>query len=275
MVNSASEGETLSHRISNGVNWVMGAMRLAAIVGVILLALPVALLVSLVPGRYHGARWAGWVITLVARTFNRIFDLRFYCSDAPRLVRHHGLIFPNHSSYLDVIAMLTTSPVRWLAAIEVRNRPLIGQLASAVETVFVNRTNRESRKDARDAVSRALRNNPYPPIVIFPEGKLDPGVSLYPFRHGAFELAIHNEVAFLPVALQYNRPEITTWYGGLRNESLMRAVWRLACHRGRISVNVIVLEAMQPTKSDSPDMLAIVTQRAIEQALDFAPAATS
>lgn len=261
--------------ISDGVNSVMGVMRLSAIVLVVLAALPVALLLAFIPGRYHGARWAGWLITLVARLFNRIFDLRFHCTDAPRLVRHRGLIFPNHSSYLDIVAMLTTAPVRWLAAIEVRNRPLIGQLATAVDTVFVNRGNKESRKLARDAVSRALRTSPYPPIVIFPEGKLDPGVSLYPFRHGAFELAIQNEVPFLPVALQYNRPEITTWFGGLRDEKLMHAVWRLARHRGRISVNVIVLDPIQPTKADSPEMLAIVTQRAIEQALDFTPAPTS
>lgn len=265
----------VSNSISDGVNVLMGVARLTSIILVFLAAIPLALLLAIIPGRYHGARWAGWLITLVARTFNRIFDLRFYCTDAPRLVRHHGLIFPNHSSYLDIVAMLTTSPTRWLAAIEVRNRPFIGQLASAAETVFVNRGNKDSRKEARDAVSRALRTSPYPPIVIFPEGKLDPGISLYPFRHGAFELAIQNEVPFLPVALQYNRPEITTWFGGLRNEPLMKAVWRLACHRGRISVNVIVLDAMHPTRADSPEMLAIVTQRAIEQALGFEPAPTS
>jgi 1-acyl-sn-glycerol-3-phosphate acyltransferase len=273
MSNKASDA--FSDTVSTNVNRLMGMVRLVSITLVFVAALPIAVLLAFVPGRYHGARWAGWLLTLVARTFNRIFDLRFHCSDAPRLVRHHGLIFPNHSSYLDVVAMLTTSPVRWLAAIEVRNRPLIGQLAAAVDTVFVNRGSKGSRKEARDAVSRALRTSPYPPIVIFPEGKLDPGVSLYPFRHGAFELAIHNEVPFLPVALQYNRPEITTWFGGLRDEKLMSAIWRLACHRGRISVNVIVLDALHPTKADSPEMLAIVTQRVIEQALGFDPAPTS
>lgn len=265
----------LSNSIANNVNTVMGAARLVSIILVFVAAVPVALVAALIPGRYHGARWSAWVLTMVARTFNRIFDLRVYCTDSARLVRHRGLIFPNHSSYLDIVAMMTTAPPRWLAAIEVRNRPMIGQLAASAETVFVNRSNRESRKEARDAVSHALRNNPYPPIVIFPEGKLDPGISLYPFRHGAFELAIQNEVAFLPVALQYNRPEITTWYGGLRNESLLTAVWRLACHRGRITVNVIPLEVMQPTQADDPAMLGIVTQRAIEQALGFEPAPTS
>jgi len=272
---SNTVNDALTDAISTNVNRVMGVARLTAIVLVFLAALPIALVLAPIPGRYHGARWVGWLITLVARAFNRIFDLRFYCTDAPRLVRHRGLIFPNHSSYLDIVAMLTTSPTRWLAAIEVRNRPIIGQLAAAADTVFVNRGNKDSRKEARDAVSRALRTSPYPPIVIFPEGKLDPGVSLYPFRHGAFELAIQNEVPFLPVALQYNRPEITTWFGGLRDEKLMTAVWRLACHRGRISVNVIVLDAMHPTRADSPEMLAIVTQRSIEQALGFDPAPTS
>lgn len=254
---------------------LIGAIRVTLFTIVLLLGAVVVLIAALIPGRYLGARWSAWCCTFIARAFNRIFGVRVNCTDPARLVRHRGLIFPNHSSFLDPLALMTTSPVRWLAATEVQRRPVIGWIGNAIDTVYVDRTDKTSRRAARHSVSTALQTNPFPAIVIFPEGKLDPGVSLYPFRYGAFDMAVENEVAFLPVALQYNRPDITTWYGGLRNEHLYQAVWRLATHLGRISINVIPLDEVQPTKADSSTLLAATTQRAIEQALNFTPAPTS
>lgn len=248
---------------------LVGVTRITAVLLLVLFGAILLMPLTIVPVRYRGARLSAWWMVLLVRGFNRIFNVRFHCTN-PRLLRwHRGLLFPNHSSYLDVIAMLTTAPVRFLAAIEMRRRPVIGWMAEAVDCVFVDRTNRTSRRDARRSISSVLAGNPYPPVLIFPEGKLDPGVSLYPFRHGAFELAVQNEVPFVPVALRYNRPEITTWYGGLRNESMGAAVWRLAQHRGRITVDVIPLDPVWPTRHDSAALLAAVAQRAIEQTLGF------
>jgi len=229
---------------------------------------------ALIPARYRGARLGAWWVTLLARIFNRIFNIRFHCTNPALLSGHHGLLFPNHCSYVDIVALFVTAPVRFLAAAEVRKMPFIGWMAASVDTVFVDRGNTHSRRAARSSVSAVLQSDPYPPIVIFPEGRLGPGDQLFPFRHGAFELAIHNQVAYLPVAMRYNRPDVVTWYGGLRDEALLAAVWRLAIHRGRITVDVMPLAPVTPAADADAAQVAAATQRAIEQVLGFPPAPT-
>lgn len=253
---------------------VRGAVRLFTVVLMVLLGAVLMVPLTLIPFRYQGARVSAWWVVFLVRGFNRIFDVRFRCNNPALLRWHSGLLFPNHSSYLDVMAMMTTAPARFLAAIEMRRRPVIGWIAASIDCVFVERENSQSRRAARRSVSAVLQANPYPPVVIFPEGKLDPGTSLYPFRYGAFELAVQNQVAYIPVALRYNRPDVVTWYGGLRNESMTAAIWRLAKHRGRIAVDVILLDPVRPSKADDPALLAAVAQRAIERELGFPPRPT-
>lgn len=242
-----------------------------AILLIVLGVLPVVLL-NLIPVRYRGARLGAWLTFFIAHLINRVFDVHATCTNRARLARHHGLIVANHSSYLDIITLLSAAPIRFLAAKEVRRQPVIGWFAAALESVFVNRGDRTSRGAARDSVSAALQSDPYPPVVIFAEGRLGPGDRLNPFRYGAFDLAVQNEVAFLPCAIRYDRPDIVTWHGGTRNESLPAAVWRLATHSGRIEVTLIPLEPMHPTRDDDPPLLAAITQRSIEQVLGFPPA---
>lgn len=253
---------------------LIGLTRLFLIAMLIVLASPFVLLLGLLPARYRGARLSAWFLTLLTRAFNRIFDIRFHNTNPQRFTQHHGLVFPNHSSYLDIIALMNTAPVRFLSAAEVKRQWFIGRFAASAETVFVDRSSSRSRRTARRSISAHLKSSPYPPIAIFPEGKLNPGDQLYPFRRGAFELAVQNEVAFLPCALRYNRPDVVTWYGGLRHETMIAAVWRLACHRGRITVELIPLEPVHPTVADDPVLLAAVAQRSIEQVLGFPPSPT-
>lgn len=249
-----------------------GLTRLILVIALISLGMLPAVLLSLIPVRYRGARLGPWLTFFISHIFNRIFDIHSTCTNRDRIARHHGIVVANHSSYLDIISLLNAAPIRFLAATEVQRQPIIGWFAAAQETVFVNRGNRTSRGAARDSVSAALQSDPYPPIAIFAEGRLGPGDRLNPFRHGAFDLAVQNEVAFLPCAIRYNRPDIVTWHGGSRNESLPAAVWRLATHSGRIEVTLIPLEPMQPTRHDDPALLAVIAQRSIEQVLGFPPA---
>ena len=76
---------------------------------------------------------------------------------------------------------------------------------------------------------------------------------------------------FLPCAVYYNRPDVTTWYGGLRNESLLHAAWRMMCHPGRIEIEIIPMQPVITRPGDSAAPLAEATQRQIEHALGFPP----
>jgi 1-acyl-sn-glycerol-3-phosphate acyltransferase len=94
--------------------------------------------------------------------------------------------------------------------------------------------------------------NRFPPIVLFPEGKTGSGETLQPFRRGAFEIAVENEVPFLPCVILFDKPEYVRWMG----EKFLRVIWRLASRSGPLTAKLIPLEVIHPTKDDDPERLA-------------------
>lgn len=250
---------------------IIGATRMTLAVSVILIGLLPTLVLRLVSWRYRGARLGGWCMTLMARALMRVLNVRFTCTDASAYASHHGLIFSNHSSYLDILALLHVAPVRFLGAREVKRIPAIGAIAASAETVFVERRDKDSRRAARSAISEVLKSNPYPPIILFPEGRLGPGDRLMPFRYGAFELAIENESPYLLCAIRYDRPDVMTWYGGTRNEGLFTALWRLATFDRAVSAELVPLTITRPSAADDAALLATVAQRAVERELGMPP----
>ena len=247
---------------------LLGAARVIIIIAVIIIGLLLVLLANLLPIRWRGSRLSAWMVTGMARVFAIVFNVRYRCAQPWKLQQHRGFIFSNHVSYLEPIMLFCLMPVRFLAAIEVQKRPVVGQLAAAVGTIFVERTKRESRQDARYAIANALQREPHPPLALFPEGKLGPGIKLNPFRYGAFEIAIENSIAYLPCAIRYTHLDVVVWYGG-SGESLMAALWRLAVFRGPVHAEIIPLEPIQPTAQDKPDQLAKAAEQMIGRELGF------
>lgn len=256
------------------MNPLLGLFRLSLTMLLIFSTMIPVMLVGLLPFRARRAKWSSWIVTLLCRIFMRINNIRWRCTDSRLLGTHHGLVFTNHSTYLDPVVLMAVRPMRFLAAAEVSRRPFINWFANAVDTVYVDRSNRTSRRAARSSISAALHKDPFPPVVIFPEGKLGPGDYLYPMRHGAFETAIQSNVPFLPCAIYYNYPEVSTWYGGLRNESLLHAVWRMMCEPRRLEIELIPLRPVTTRPDDNAILLAETTQRQIELALGFPPSPT-
>ena len=129
----------------NPLRPILGFYRLAAIVIAILMGMLVILVTSPLPIRIRRVRLAAWPVTLLARLFVLLFNIKIEAENPWRLLRHYGFILPNHCSALDIVTILYYLPARFLAAMEVRRRPLIGWIAQAIGTVFVERENRASR----------------------------------------------------------------------------------------------------------------------------------
>jgi 1-acyl-sn-glycerol-3-phosphate acyltransferase len=250
---------------------VLGVFRFTALAALLLAGTLSVLVAGLMPFRFKGVAATLWVAAALARLACYIFGVRLRCVDPSRLRRHRGLIFPNHSSLLDTLVIFAITPVRFLSAAEVVRYPFLGWIARSVGTVFVARTNRQSRRQARHEIIAALRAAPHLPIVLFPEGRLGPGDRLYPFRHGAFALAAENQVAYLPCALRYTPLAVARWYGAA-GEEIWTAAWRLASYPGRVLAEVMPLEPVLPSPGDEPETLAATAQGAIAAALGIDPA---
>ena len=151
----------------------------------------------------------------------------------------HGpvLIAANHISWLDIVAMHATRHCRFVSKADVRHWPLIGTLAGAAGTLFIER---ESRRDVIQVVHHmASRLSAGDILAIFPEGTTSNGVDLLPFHANLFQAAISANAPVLPVALQF--VDVTSGARSLApcyiaEDSLLGSIWRTLCTPGIMAV---------------------------------------
>ncbi len=248
------------------MNYPIAILRFIAVLIIILLGAVAIPILSVLPFKFRGIRLPIWATVIMARAYIWLSNVQIDCPDVVRLRSHRGIIFPNHSSHLDIVALVALTPLRFLGAIEVKQRPFIGYFASAIGCIFVDRQSMSSRRQARDHIITALRDEPDPPLVIYPEGRLGPGNLVYPFRRGSFKIAVQNSVPYMPLALRYADTELTTWYGP-RGESIVGAAWRLAKYEGPIKMEIIPLEPVYPRPTDDAETLMVQARRDVAKAL--------
>lgn len=247
------------------MHFLWGTLRLGAMLLVVVCTLLLMPLAALWPQRTGQASAPLWLVVAAARLFVGIFRLRVVCPDVARLRAHRGFIFMNHLSYIEPLALLSLAPVRFLAAVELRQRPAIGWISQQVGTIFVERGDAASRSAARESVAAELRRSDRPPLVVFPEGRLGLGQGILPFRYGIFETAIAAGCPYLLCALAYHPADVAIWRGG-QGETLLAAIWRLATFPGPVTVEIEPLQTVQPQPGDEPQALAEAARQAIAQA---------
>lgn len=235
------------------MSWIRGYYRLFFCGLLLGMAGWLIIVASWLPWRIKGIRLSMWVTQKAVKLLLLILNVRVYCSEPEKVQRHEGFIFANHVSYLDILALVAVTPVRFVAKEEVRAMPIIGRIAEAIGCVFVKREDKKSRAEAREALAQIDR---FPPVVLFIEGMRGPGHELLPFRYGAFEIVTQGSVPFLPCVIRYDRPEAAIWH---RSENIMKALWRLASCSGPIRTELMPLAVVQPTPADDPVQLSLAT----------------
>jgi 1-acyl-sn-glycerol-3-phosphate acyltransferase len=111
------------------------------------------------------------------------------------------LFVGNHISYVDIpLLMSAAENLSFVAKQELSLWPVFGAAAKRIDTVFVQRENGVSRKNARTAVSEALQASRR--IVLFPSGTTCMHESKQ-WRKGAFEIASENQCKIQPFRISY------------------------------------------------------------------------
>lgn len=241
---------------------VIGALRLATIVAILIPGTVTVWLTSFLPTRIRGARLCAWITLGMARAALTVLQIDVICTAREQLARHHGFIFPNHKSYMDVVVVISVFPVRFIADKRVQKAPFIGRIADAIDVVFVDLFDKEARTRARDEIVSAA---PFPPIVLFPEGAIKPGVELYPLRHGAFDIAVRSQLPVLPTLIIYQQHDLIYWSN--KDGSIMAAIWRVARSTGRKTVYLDLLPVFTPASDDDPVALSRTTHTMMNDAL--------
>lgn len=107
----------------------------------------------------------------------------------------------NHQSYLDIWMIPKYCISVFVAKAEVRRMALVGWGASSVNTVYVDRTSKDSRSRTREAIADRLRKGRS--VIIFPEGTTHSGKEMLPLKPGMFYAAAEEGFPIIPVAIAY------------------------------------------------------------------------
>lgn len=227
-----------------------------------------------------GLRGRGRVSRLYSRTVCALLGVRIRVAGTPP--RHDAvLILANHVSWLDILVITATVPVIFVAKSEVARWPLIGWVARARGTVFVERERKRQAVAAISDIARHLADGQS--IVLFAEGTSSDGNRVLPFRPalvaGLREALAQAEpgrrIALQPLSIAYtgllglpmgrqHRP-IVAWYGDRDLVPHLKEFLR----RGAVDVT---LSWGEPVEHDGADRKAVV--RSLEAAVRTLTAAT-
>lgn len=183
-----------------------------------------------------------------------------------RAPRGRALLVANHVSWLDVLAVLAVSPARMLAKREVRRWPLVGALAAAAGTVFVDRSRPRDLPATVAQVAGALRSGRS--VAVFPEGTTWCGAATDcrpsgGFRPAMFEAAVAAGAPVVPLRIGYRYAgDPSTLPAFLGEETLWASVRRVLAAQG-LTVSVTLSAALHPGEGADRRSLARIAEAAI------------
>ena len=111
------------------------------------------------------------------------------------------LLVANHQSWLDIPTLHAARNCRFVSKAEIAQWPLVGRLARAAGTLFIQRSSRRDTQRTVQAMTEALRQGDI--LTVFPEGTTGNGRELLPFHGNTLQAAIDADVPVLPVALTF------------------------------------------------------------------------
>jgi len=115
-----------------------------------------------------------------------------------------ALYVANHTSYLDILVLMSRTPGVFVSKLGIIWWPVVGQIACLGETLFVNRNNRLGVGRLVEKVRKRLGAGGS--VVFFPEATSSNGDTLLPFKSSLFAAADDGEgrlFAIRPLVVRY------------------------------------------------------------------------
>ena len=160
-------------------------------------------------------------------------------------LRRDVLFVSNHLSWLDIIAFGGALRMAFISKNEVAQWPIVGMLARIGGTIFIDRESRRAAHGQVDQLGSALQRRR--PIMLFPEGTTNDGITVFPFRPALFASVAPppDGIRVQPVVIDYGSaaPNIA-WTG---DEPLGPNLKRALGRKGRLRVELRFLEPLPPS----------------------------
>jgi 1-acyl-sn-glycerol-3-phosphate acyltransferase len=174
-----------------------------------------------------------------ARGLMRLYGVELLVASEPAAdARGARLVASNHRSVIDIAILLAHFGGVPLARADIRRWPFLGWVARRAHCIFVDRDAKNSRSNAVAVIREKLAENVT--VVVFPEGTVQPGDTLLPFKRGAFAAALEHGAEIVPVGVAY--PRECEW----GEESFLEHAVAVG-HRRRTPVAMAIGAPLMPT----------------------------
>lgn len=128
--------------------------------------------------------------------------IRWKVSGKENIPNYPAIYISNHTSLLDIPILFAAinQPLFYVAKMELKRVPFLGQYMQAMGMIFIDRSNREQAMlSMRSAIQDIAKGKS---IVVFPEGTRSKTGELQPFKRGAFVIACEGEIPIVPVVIR-------------------------------------------------------------------------
>ena len=116
-------------------------------------------------------------------------------------VPNSGLLVTNHVSFADIMLLSAVQPMVFVSKSEVAAWPVVGAIASAAGTLFVERSRRTDVARVNADLRRVLDAGLL--VTLFPEGTSSDGSSVLPFQPSLLQPAVEAAIPVHPGHLSY------------------------------------------------------------------------
>lgn len=179
---------------------------------------------ALSPDRQH-AHVQAWSLQLLAHAGIRLRILGTPPVTGP------VMLVANHLSWLDIPVMHAARYCRFISKSDVQGWPLIGALATAAGTLYIERSSRRDAMRMVRAMQKSLEDGEV--LAVFPEGTTGDGRTLLPFHANLLQAALEAQAPVQPVGLRFVERatgEVCFYPSYQGDETLVGSVWRtLSC----------------------------------------------
>jgi 1-acyl-sn-glycerol-3-phosphate acyltransferase len=180
---------------------------------------------------------------------------------------HPGAVLAvaNHVSWLDIPALHACAPrLRFVSKSNIAHWPLLGRLARAGGTLFIERERKRDALRVVHEVADALRGGDA--VAVFPEGTTGAGHGVLPFHANLLQAPITTGTVVQPIALRYSEPghpvSVAAQYTG--DTTLVESLMKVCRARG-LSVEVRFLPAELTIAPDRRALAEALRERIVAE----------
>lgn len=120
---------------------------------------------------------------------------------APGQKLQGAMLVSNHISWLDIYAIHSWQPVRFVAKSEIRSWPVIGWLCDKTGTIFIERGRKRDAHRVLHHITEVMQQGDL--VCVFPEGTTTDGSKVLPFHANLMQAPVAGGLPVQPLGLAY------------------------------------------------------------------------